>query len=163
MKIEKPAYNPLFGMTPVSDLFFTRYLPVMDAECVKIYLYILYLSSKGENILPEDLAASIGYSLETVSAKLIELQSIGLINLYPERIIVSDLALDELNRSYRVKTTGDPAEKVPGTPRLDEKYRKALRSVSDRIFDGRMPTDLYTDVILWVEKYGFEPETVEYE
>lgn len=160
MKIEMNQYNPLFGMTPVSDLFFTRYLPVMDSECVKIYLYVLYLASKNENIRPEDLASAIGYSKELVSAKLIELQRIGLLNLYPDRLVVTNLGLDELTRSYRQKTTADPEEALPGNTRLDEKYRKVTKTVNDTIFNGHMPTDLYTDIILWVDKYGFEPETV---
>ena len=160
MKIEMSSYSPIFGETSVSDLFFTRYLPSMDAECVKIYLYILYLAGKNMAITPDDLAAEIGYSKDTIGTKLIELQQIGLLSFYTDRIIVTNLAADELEKSYRPKTTGDPEDLVRENKKFEDKYKKAIKAVNDRFFNGSMATGWYQDIMLWVDKYSFEPETL---
>ena len=55
------------GMTEVENKFITKYLPVLDANAVKVYLFALYISQSGKiNYSVEDLAKRLEMSEEDV-------------------------------------------------------------------------------------------------
>lgn len=51
------------GSTAVENKFITKYMPVLDAQAVKVYLYALYLSQSGKaNYTAEDCAKKLEMS-----------------------------------------------------------------------------------------------------
>ena len=45
MKLEQNDKSLLFSSTDIPDVFFTEYLSLADGNYVKVYLYLLFLSS----------------------------------------------------------------------------------------------------------------------
>ena len=50
MKLEQNDKSLLFSSTEIPDVFFTEYLPSMNSDFVKVYLYILFLSKFNKDI-----------------------------------------------------------------------------------------------------------------
>ena len=43
MKFEQPELPLLFSETIIPDIFFAEYLSQMPSNCVKVYLYMIFL------------------------------------------------------------------------------------------------------------------------
>ena len=55
MKLVQSDTPLLFSETVIPDIFFAEYLPQMPANCVKVYLYIIFLSKYQKDIKLNDL------------------------------------------------------------------------------------------------------------
>ncbi len=159
MKIED-KYNPLFGFTNVSDLFFTDYLPELDGISTKLYILCLYLNKRNKEITREELASGIKVSPAVVDEKLIHLENAGLLVRMDNRIILQDINQKELERCYRSRTTGAMSDEFTVGRAVVQKRVAVAKSISDRFFGGNMPTSWYQDIDLWFDKYNFEPEVM---
>ena len=159
MKLED-KYNPLFGFTQISDLFFTDYLPELDPFCVKLYLLCLYLNKRGKEVTRESLAAGIKVTPAVVDEKLISLENAGLLVRMNERILLQDINQKELERLYRSRTAGAISDEFTVGRAVVKKRTDVVKSVSDKFFGGQMPPSWYTEIDLWFDKYGFEPEVM---
>lgn len=61
----------VFGVTPVENLFITRYLPDADGDFVKVYLYCLYLAQSGaEEIGVPGIASTLSMDAPAVERAL---------------------------------------------------------------------------------------------
>ena len=78
MKIEQ-KYNRLFGFTPLSDIFFTDYLPELDGDAARIYLSLAYHCKMGERSTADKIAGELGISASAVNEKLVLLEQKGLL------------------------------------------------------------------------------------
>ena len=159
MKFED-KYNPLFHFIPVSDIFFTDYLPDLDPVSVKLYLTCLYLTSRGEEATRESLAKDIRETPAVVDEKLILLESAGLLARMQERIVMQDINQKELERLYRSRTSGAMSDEFTLGRAVINRRTDAVKSISDKFFGGQMPPTWYTEIDLWFDKYGFEPEVM---
>ena len=56
MKLEQPELPLLFSETVVPDIFFAEYLSQMPATCVKVYLYMIFLSKYNKDIKLNDMS-----------------------------------------------------------------------------------------------------------
>ncbi len=159
MKIEE-KYNPMFGFTQISDLFFTDYLPELDPVCTQLYILCLYFSKRGKEITREELATGIKVTPAVIDEKLILLENAGLLVRMDERIILQDINQKELERCYRSRTTGAITDEFTIGRGVIKRRTEVIKSISDKFFGGNMPTSWYTDIDLWFEKYNFAPEVM---
>lgn len=159
MKFEE-KYNPLFGFTQISDIFFTDYLPDLDPVSAKLYIICLYLNKRGKEITREGLAESVKVTPAVVDEKLISLENAGLLVRMQDRIILQDINQKELDRLYRSRTSGAISDEFTLGRSVINKRTDVVKSISDKFFGGQMPPSWYTEIDLWFDKYGFEPEVM---
>ena len=55
MKLEQNDKSLLFSYTELPDVFFTEYLSHLSSDCIKIYLYLIFLSKYSKDIKINDL------------------------------------------------------------------------------------------------------------
>ena len=159
MKFED-KYNPLFSFTQISDIFFTDYLPELDPVSAKLYITCLYLNKRNKEITRECLADSIKVTPAVIDEKLISLENAGLLVRMQDRIILQDINQKELDRLYRSRTVGAMSDEFTLGRSVINKRTDVVKSISDKFFVGQMAPSWYTEIDLWFDKYGFEPEVM---
>jgi len=159
MKIES-KYNPMFGFTPISDIFFTDYLPDLPPMAVKLYLVCLYLNQRGQTVNKDELAALIGETTAVAEENLIILETSGLIAIIDDRLLVQDINQRELDRLYRSRTSGAMSDEFTLGKNVINKRTEMVKCISDKFFGGQMPPSWYTEIDLWFDKFGFDPEVM---
>ena len=132
------------SFTYVENKFITKYLPVLNAVAVKVYLYSLYLFQSGRpNSSVEELAEKLNLTVEEVKAHfeaLEELELVSVLSASPFEVKILD------------------AENVSGTPKKfkPEKYADFTKAVQS-IIKGRMiSTNEFREYFVLLEEYGFE-------
>lgn len=158
MKVEKKR-DEVLDVTQVSNLFMTEYLPTLDGNAAKVYLYLLYLTEQGSKCTKEALAAILNVDLSVVEAAFVQLCAGGLIAMEGNSIYIENLARKEIERNYRPRTSKRPDEDENAAG-VDKARVQMIRAVSDRFFSGQMPNSWYGEIDLWISKYGFAPEVV---
>lgn len=157
MKVEKKQ-DELFDVTSISHLFMTEYLPTLDGNTVKTYLYLLYLTEVGRKCTKEALAAILNMDISVIEASFVQLGACGLIAIEGNSIYLDNPVRKEVERNYRPRTSKRPDEELENGG--DKARIQMIRAVSDRFFSGQMPNSWYSEIDLWIAKYGFSPEVV---
>ena len=57
----------LFSDTLVPDIFIGDIMPTLPSDAVKVYLYCVFLSKYGKEARPDDIAAKMGMSVESIN------------------------------------------------------------------------------------------------
>ena len=132
------------GMTEVENKFITKYLPVLDAKAVKIYLYALYVCRSGmKSYSAGDFAEKLGMTEQEV------------INCF-EYLEEFELASVTSRSPFEVKLLS--AENVLGTPKKlkPEKY-SAFATAVQSIITGRMiSTNEFMEYYYLLDEYSFD-------
>jgi len=152
-------YNPIFGSTVISDVFISEFLPEMDAVCVKIYIYCLYLQQSQQEVTGDSMAKMLGIDKSVLGEKLIILESLGLVSLKKDNLIIHDLQQKELEHIYKERTSQIPNNEDTGR-RISTEKNQAIKSISDSFFSGRMPPSWYGEIDLWFDKYQFSSDVM---
>lgn len=132
------------GSTEVENAFITKYLPVLDAQAVKVYIYALYVSRGGHS----------GYTAEDFSKKL-GMSEDQVISLF-EYLEEFELCAITSRSPFEVKLMD--AENVYGSPKKlkPEKYT-SFASAAQSIITGRMiSTNEYMEYYYLLDEYSFE-------
>lgn len=136
------------SMTLVENKFITKYLPFIEPNAVKVYLYTLYICQNGlSNYTLSDLAQSLKMTEADVRGYfeyLDELELISITSLTPFEIKILD------------------AENVYGSPKKykPEKYSDFTKSAQS-ILKGRMiSTNEFMEYFYLLEEYGFEKDAL---
>ncbi|MBD5632174.1 MAG: hypothetical protein HDP34_02965 [Clostridia bacterium] len=132
------------SFTQVENKFISKYLPVLEPNAVKVYLYALYIFQSGSAFYTLfDLAKSLDMTEEQAKGYfeyLEEFELVSIVSLSPFEIKILD------------------AENVYGTPKKfkPEKYADFTKSVQN-ILSGRMiSTNEFREYFILLEEYGFE-------
>ncbi len=157
MKVEKKR-DELLDVTTVSNVFMEEYLPMLDGNSVKIYLYLLYLTETDRKCTKEAMAAILNVDGSVIDAAVVQLCAAGVITTDGNHIYLENLARKEIDRNYRPRTSKRPDEESENG--ADKARYQMIRAVSDRFFSGQMPNSWYGEIDLWIGKYGFSPEVV---
>lgn len=158
MTIQK-VQNHIFENIEINKLFFTDYLPTLNPLCVKVYLYCVYLSRENADFTLESMAGDLRIKKSELEDCLVMLQACDLIQIQSGTIILSDLSLIEINKSYTLRTAKNPLQ----SNLSDEKRREhvqMMKSVSDRFFGGNMPSSWVNQIELWQEKFSFSSDVI---
>lgn len=157
MKLEE-SYQLLLSDTLVPDIFIIEYLPSMDGLAVKLYVYLLLAVRRQRTITEQDMARRMGVDLEQVKVALLELAEHHLILLKEKGMEICDLKTQEIEKTYRPKTTSTPLEILSQTNY--SKREKLMADISKTFFQGLMSPSWYTEIDSWFDRYRFDPEVI---
>lgn len=158
MKIEK-IKNQMFENIEVNKLFFTDYLPTLNPQCVKVYMYLLFIYAEKKDFSLENIAGELRMEKGEIEDCLVFLQSVDLIQVQSDTVVICDLALNELKKSYTLRTAKNPLQSSLSDAKRSE-HVQMMKSVSDRFFGGNMPPSWVTQIELWQEKFGFSSDVI---
>lgn len=131
------------GFTGVQNKFITKYLPVLDGDAVKVYLYALYACANNRDCSAKEMADALSVPEDKIA---------GYFNYLEEYELVAVLSLNPLE----IKILD--ADNVSGKPKKirPEKYADFSKSVQ-QIIKGRMiSTNEFREYFSLMEDYGLE-------
>lgn len=149
----------LYSDTPVPDVFITEYLPSMEGDFVKVYLYCLFLGKRNKQASSVDIAKKLEIQPDRVKAAFARLEELGIIKRDNSGIHLADLKEKEIKKLYRLKTTSTPEEAAFSSER-NKKRNKVIASINNAFFQGVMSPSWYTDIDSWFDKYRFEEDVM---
>ncbi len=151
----------LYSDTLVPDIFISEYLPSLESDFIKVYMYCLFLSKYRKNPSTEDMAKKLELQPVRVKEALTRLEELGLISRSANENTISivDLKEKEIRKIYRAKTTSTPEEAVLSSER-SKKRSRFISSINNAFFQGVMSPSWYTDIDSWFDKYQFEEDVM---
>jgi len=158
MKLEQNDVPLLFSSTELPDVFFTEYLSYASGDCIKIYLYILFLSKYGKDVKINDLSKKLELPLKTIQDGIKFWEQEGVITKKNTGYLINNLQEIELHKLFSPKVTSSP-EDLKKT--AENQYRaKAIENINNEFFQGIMSPSWYSDIDLWFKKYAFDEEVM---
>lgn len=149
----------LYSDTPVPDIFITEYMPSMDSDMVKIYLYCLFMSKHNKIATADDISKKLELDINKVKDTFTALECLGLIKRKENSIVMIDLKEKEIRKLYRAKQTSTPEEAALSSER-NKKRNSFIRDLNNKFFQGVMSPSWYTDIDAWFDKYKFEEDVM---
>ena len=149
----------LYSDTQVPDVFITEYMPSLDSDAVKVYLYCLFLCKHSKQVSSEDIAKKLELETSRVKDALTGLEALGVISRSNTGIRLTDLKEKEIKKLYRPKTTSTPEEAALSSERSKRRSR-FISSINNAFFQGVMNPSWYTDIDAWFDKYQFEEDVM---
>ena len=158
MKLEQNDKSMLFSNTQLPDVFFTEYLSQLSSDCVKIYLYLVFLSKYAKDIKLNDLSKKLELPLKNIQDSIKYLEEENLITKKNTVYIINDLQEIELHKLYNPKVSSSPEQLEKNAK---NQYRaKAIENINNQFFQGIMSPSWYSDIDLWFSKYNFDEEVM---
>ena len=158
MKLEQPELPLLFSGTVVPDIFFAEYLSQMPATCVKVYLYMIFLSKYNKDIKLNDMSRKLALPLKEINDAIAYLESESLITKKETGYIVTNLQEITLHKLYKPNLTASP-EKVADIAK-NKARAKVIDHINNAYFQGIMGPSWYNDIDLWFTKYNFDDQVM---
>jgi DnaD/phage-associated family protein len=156
----KKLYSYIFADTLVSDIFLGEYLPLLDSDAVKIYIYMLYISKKGKSFSTiSELSSIINIDKNIVEEALKGLTEKGLLSYVDGSYIITDIKEKEINRLYSRKENTKPSE-IDELSIHRKDRNKTLDAINNMFFKGVMAPSWYTKVDTMYEKYKFDHDVM---
>ena len=149
----------LYSDTQVPDVFITEYMPSLDSDAVKVYLYCLFLCKHSKQVSSDDIAKKLELETSRVKDALTGLEALGVISRNNTGIRLTDLKEKEIKKLYRPKTTSTPEEAALSSERSKRRSR-FISSINNAFFQGVMNPSWYTDIDAWFDKYQFEEDVM---
>lgn len=149
----------LYSDTLIPDIFITEYMPSMNPESLKVYIYCLFLSKYGKNATVEEFAKSLGMEVDKVKECLANLENLGVLTWKMDGIVLHDLKEKEIKKLYRLKTTSSPEEAVNNCEK-NKKRNEIIYTINNSFFQGVMSPSWYTDIDAWFDKYQFDEDVM---
>ena len=149
----------LYSDTQVPDIFINEYLPALQSDYVKIYIYCLFLAGKNRGPTVQDLALLLDIPLEIVKKGLHFMDNLNIISWTEEGIVIKDLKEIEINKYYRAKSTSTP-EEASDSIKLNTRRRQVVEAINNKFFNGVMSPSWYGDIDAWFTQYGFAEEVM---
>ena len=103
MKLVPSDIPLLFSETTIPDIFFAEYLSQMPANCVKVYLYLIFLSKYEKDIKLNDLSKKLALPLKDINDSFSFLEENGLLLKKENGYILVNLQEQTLNKNDKVK------------------------------------------------------------
>ena len=154
MKLEQPELPLLFSETIIPDIFFAEYLSQMPGNCVKVYLYMIFLSKYNKDIKLNDLSKKLALPLRDINDAISYLENNSLIVKKTTGYMLSNLQEQTLNKLYKPNLTASP-EKVADVAK-NKARAKVIDHINNTYFQGIMGPSWYNDIDLWFTKYNFD-------
>lgn len=149
----------LFQDTHVPDIFIKEYLPMLDGESVKVYIYCLFIAGKNNGFCyQDDLRRVFGYDDIKMRNCFNRLSNLGLISVKTKKVYICDIKEKELNKYYAPKSTLDVKE---SSRVVSPSVRNGvIKRISDVFFAGQMPPSWYGEIDTWYEKFDFDDDVM---
>lgn len=158
MRLDQNDKDFLFSNTDIPDVFFTEYLSQSSGDCIKVYLYLLFLSKFNKDVKLNDLSKKLNLPLKTIQDSIKYWEDLGVITRKTTGYTMVDLQEKELHDLYSPKLTSSPEESCKNAK---NQYRaKAVEEINNSCFQGIMSPSWYNDIDLWFNKYGFDEQVM---
>lgn len=149
----------LYSDTLVPDVFITEYLPSLEGDFVKVYIYCVFLGSRNKRASADDIAKKLDMPPERVESAFIRLEELGILKRTATDIVLNDLKEMEIKKLYRPKITSTADEAAQSIER-NKKRNKVIASINNAFFQGTMSPSWYTDIDAWFDKYQFDEDVM---
>ena len=149
----------LLSDTLVPDIFLSDIMPRIPSDAVKVYLYCIFLSKYKKEARPEDLAAKLDLSVDTVNAAFQILEREELVIRTPNLVSLVDIKENELIKIYKKKTTSD-VETVISQSAINIKRNQCIDSINKMFFQGLMAPSWYNAIDQWFSTYHFDDDVM---
>lgn len=158
MKFEQSELPLLFSETIIPDIFFAEYLSQMPSNCVKVYLYMIFLSKFNKEIKLNDLSKKLVLPLKDINDAISYLDANELIIKKGNGYTLSNLQETTLHKLYKPNLTASP-EKVADVAK-NKARAKVIDYINNAYFQGIMGPSWYNDIDLWFTKYNFDDQVM---
>ena len=158
MKIEQNEKLVMFETTEIPDIFFSEYLNSMPGDFLKIYLYMIFLSKYSGEININDLSKKLALSVKTINEGMNYLEKEGFVLRNQEGFIITNLQEKTLNNIYTLKMENS-SEKIEQNAKNKERI-KLIQYLNNKYFQGIMGPTWYTDIDIWMDKFGFDEQVM---
>ena len=158
MQLDKNELR-LLSSIEIPELFISDYIPVLDSDSIKVYLYLLFAHKNSIDTNLLDLSKRIGSTLEVVKKSFDKLEQLELIVKKPNGYILKDIREIELYKLYSPKLTSS-LEDANDNAEKNKDRLKAISTINNTYFYGQMSPSWFTDIDMLFEKYGFSDEVV---
>lgn len=155
----KTNLDILFSDTGIPDIFICEKLPCLPSECVKVYVYGLFLCKNNKAGKLEEIAEKLGFSLDTLNESLVTLENEELIIRTPSGISFVDIKAREVDRLYRRKEVSSPDEALSNT-QFHQKRSRCIQSMNQMFFGGGMPGEWYTFIDNLFKQHHFDEDVM---
>ena len=143
--------------TQVSDLFILNNMKTLQANDIKLYIYILYLLKNDGEIDQAAIVKELGISANDLRNSFETLQAEELLIKTSQGYNVVDLKEVEINKSYtpkfETKLNRQQSE-------LERKRIAAASAINESFFQGVMTLGWYTDIANLFKSYSFSEEVM---
>lgn len=158
MKLEQKEQPLLFSETVLPDIFFAEYLPELSGNCLKLYLYMNFLSKYNKTVKLNDLSKKLALPLKVISESISILEEKGLILKKSSGYIVVNLQEVTLNRLYSLNLTASE-DKIKSAAKSSSRS-KAIEHINNMYFQGVMSPSWYNDIDIWFNTYNFDDQVM---
>ncbi|MGI6084727.1 MAG: DnaD domain protein [Acetivibrionales bacterium] len=145
--------------TLVPDIFLSDIMPRIPSDAVKVYLYCIFLSKYNKQARPEDLAAKLDLSLDTVNASFIILEQEELILRTPDVISITNIKELAISKHYKKRTTSE-ANPADNKTKTNIKRNQCIDSINRMFFQGIMAPSWYAAIDNWFMAYHFDEDVM---
>ncbi len=145
------------GDTQVPDLFILNNIKSLQANDIKVYLYILYMIKKYGEADSDVIVKELNITEDEFKTSIEILQAEELITRSSRGYAIVDLKELEINKSYAPKFDARAKRVQPG---VEEKRKAAVDAISESFFNGVMTLNWYTDIGNMFNIYSFSEEVM---
>ena len=149
----------LLSDTLIPDIFLSDIMPRLPSDAVKVYLYCTFLSKYNKEARPDDLAAKLDLSTDTVNAAFFILEQEGLIIRTPNVVSLTNIKEQAVLKLYKKKTTSD-VETINSKTQANIKRNQCIDSINKMFFQGIMAPSWYTAIDNWFLAYRFDEDVM---
>ena len=149
----------LYSDTLIPDIFISEFLPALNSEYVKLYIYCVFLAKYNKNPPLTEIASVLDIPADTVKQGFTFLDNLGLISWTDDGVVIKDLKEAEINRHFRPKTLSTPEEASKNAD-LHEKRRQVIDAINNKFFSGGMSPTWYLDIDTLFDNYKFEEDVM---
>ena len=149
----------LYSDTSVPDIFISQYMPSMDSNSVKVYLYMLFLCKHNKKATTDEIAKTLNLSSDEVKASLTSLDNLEIISWIEDKIQLIDLKDAEVKRIYKLKSISSP-EQANENFEKNKSRNSTLSAINSKFFQGLMPPNWYLTIDNWFSIYKFDEDVM---
>jgi len=141
----------LYSDSLIPDVFISEYMPSLESDFVKVYIYCVFISKHKINLSADEIAKKLELQPERVREAINRLEELCLISRGADDnvITLTDLKEREIKKLYRMKNTSSPDDAVCSSER-SKKRSKFISSINNAFFQGLMSPSWYTDIDAWL-------------
>lgn len=149
----------LFSDTGVPDVFICDIMPTLPSDCVKVYIYGLFLCKYNKQATLDEIAKKLGISRDSLNTSIVCLENENLLVRTQNGITFIDIKAREISKLYRKKEESTPEEALSNT-QFNQRRNQCIQSMNQMFFQGSMPSHWYLFIDNLFGQYHFDEDVM---